>query len=93
MLADMASSMICRAMTVCCLVAFAGCQSDRVASRAYKLQHPETETMLINSVLDDEWRQHSVQSSSRVTDEGFAVVTTTPRAHSKIQAGLADARK
>ena len=69
-----------------------GCQSDGLATRAYRLERPQTDTALINSVLADEWTRHSVMSESRVTDEGYAVVSTTPRGHAAIRASLRDGR-
>ena len=65
-----------------------GCQSERLTTRAYKLRHPESDTTLINETLDAEWQRHSAMSSSRLTGEGYAVVTTTPRAHARIREGL-----
>ena len=80
---------IARLALVTTLVAAPGCQSERLTTRAYRLNHPEADTAVINGTLDEEWQYHSVQSSSRVTGEGYAVVKTTPRAHAKIREGLA----
>jgi hypothetical protein len=73
------------------LLAAPGCQSG-LTSRAYRLDRPTTDTALINSVLDEEWARHSVMSESRVTDEGYAVVSTTPRGHSAIRSALRQGR-
>jgi hypothetical protein len=70
-----------------------GCHSDEISTRAYKLDRPQTDAALVNSVLDEEWNRHSVMSDSRVTDEGYAVVKTTPRGHSAIQAKLREERQ
>ena len=73
--------------------ALAGCQSERLTTRAYELRHPDTDTALIHSVLEEEWGEHSVQSSSEVTNEGYAVVKTTRRGHARIGAKLDEVRR
>ena len=61
-----------------------GCSSQE-STHAYKLQNPQTDTALINSVLEGLWQEHSVVSHSAVNADGYAVVRTTNKGHAKIK--------
>ena len=61
-----------------------GCSSN-LNTHAYKLQNPQTDTALINSVLQELWREHNVVSHSTVNQDGYAVVRTTNKGHAKIK--------
>ena len=36
----------------------AGCQSEGLTTRSYPLARPQTDTAVINSVLQEEWTRH-----------------------------------
>jgi hypothetical protein len=74
------------------LLILTGCTS-KLNTHAYKLQNPDTDTALINSVLEGLWRGHSVISNSTITREGYAVVRTTSGGHSKIKRLLREVQK
>src|SRR5205085_11806036 len=67
-------------------------QSDTV-SRAYKLRHPDVDVRLIGDVLEKERREHNVRSSTERTKDGYLIVKTTPKVHSKIRSALEDVEK
>jgi uncharacterized protein YcfL len=69
-----------------------GC-SSKESTHAYKLQNPQTDTALINSVLEGLWREHSIPSHSAVNEDGYAVVRTTNKAHAKIKRLLKEVQK
>ena len=69
-----------------------GC-SSKLNTHAYKLQNPQTDTALINSVLRELWQDNNVLSHSTVNEEGYAVVRTTNKGHSKIKRLLRELQK
>jgi hypothetical protein len=81
------------ALAACILLAPpAGCQSERLITRTYKLHDPTAEAALIKSVLDEERAEHGERSASAVTEGGYAVVKATARGHSRVRAELDAAR-
>ena len=74
-----------RSLLTVAAVALAGCQSDEMVTRTYRLRDPAVDARRIDDVLTRERKEHGTPSSSSVTPAGDAVVKTTPAVQQKVQ--------